>query len=126
MVKFLFRKAIFPILIETDKRMFGIPTPGHFDKLKTNNLFQTKKHYKVIDGSGEGWAYYPEHDVISPLTIDKRWTKKQIIDLFNAALKSQNIENQFVCKSLSNKRLDEIIYFLVQFSIGIEKQIKNK
>jgi len=126
MVKFLFRRSIFPILVETDKRMYGIPTASHFDKFKKEKLFQTKIYYKVINGRGEGWSYVPEYDVISPLATEKVWTKKQIINFFNSSLKNQNIEDQFVLKSLSNTRLDEIIFSLVEFSIDIEnKNIKE-
>ena len=76
MVQFLFRKAIFPILVETDSRVFGVPTPGHFNRLNKNEMFQEKDYYQVIDSRNEMWFYHPNHDVISPLTFQKQQTKK--------------------------------------------------
>lgn len=123
MVSFLFRKPVVPILVETDVRMFGIFDLKNFEKLKKANLFLKKEFYKLIDGRGEGWSFYPKLDIISPLTTDKAWTKKKIIDLYNSFLEDKDEKNKFICKNLSYKKLSEIILLISESSL---KKMSNK
>ena len=76
------------------------------------------KSYDMVDFTGEGWSLYTPKMVISPLTMKKKWTKLEIIHLFN---NRENTElaggEKYSEKSLSAKRLDRIISDLVNISL---------
>jgi hypothetical protein len=63
---------------------------------------------KSIDSTGEEFWYSPENSTIAPGFAFKRWTKKQIIELYNNS-KSASNNAKYSFKSLSNKRLTHII-----------------
>ncbi|MEJ2613161.1 MAG: hypothetical protein P8179_24690 [Candidatus Thiodiazotropha sp.] len=79
-------------------------------------IFQKKSSYQIIDSAAEGWSYYPEHDVITPLSIDKRWTKKKIIDFYNSSIKNEVDQQKYIVKSISNKSLTAIIEEIAQLT----------
>lgn len=71
---------------------------------------ETKRHIAVIDSTGEEFWYSPEFEVLSPGFAFKRWTKKQIIDLFNESSNSKEMQMTYSEKSLSSKNLSKIIF----------------
>jgi hypothetical protein len=46
---------------------------------------QVKAAENMIDTTSEGWAFHPESMIASPMTIEKRWTKLEVIRPFNAS-----------------------------------------
>ena len=63
---------------------------------------------KAIDSSGEEFWYSSEHNLFSPGFNRKRWTKKEIVELYNAC-DSVGDEDRYSTKSLSSKRRERII-----------------
>jgi hypothetical protein len=63
---------------------------------------------KAIDSSGEEFWYSPENCVISPGFAFKKWTKKEIIALYNNS-DFVGSDEEYSTKSISSKRLDRII-----------------
>jgi len=61
---------------------------------------------RVVDSTGEEFGYSCERRVLSPGFMGKRWTKRQIIDLYNSRTGS---DRRYSARSLSNKRLSEIL-----------------
>ena len=109
MVRHLLRRAEYPMLIETDTVVVGAYNDTQFNKIINIHSFGNKPAYQVIDATGEGWSFYPEGNIISPLTLNKRWTKKKIIDLYNEPIQQEESRNPYTTKSLSNKKLQHII-----------------
>ena len=73
--------------------------------------------FPLIDVSGEGWSFHPEHMTISPLTLKKKWSKKEVIALFNE--RENNTSNVIYSKkSLSAKRFDKIFQDIVELLIN--------
>ena len=64
---------------------------------------------KVIDNTGEEFSYLPNHYALTPGFPAKKWTKKKIIDLYNSSEASKESNIEYSPKSLSSKRLSEII-----------------
>ena len=64
---------------------------------------------KVIDSTGEEFWYMHERIALAPGFMRKRWTKKQIIELFNSSETAEESKIQYSLKSLSNKRLHVIV-----------------
>ena len=106
----------------------GAKTPKELSIKLTKIQLDRDKSYDMADFTGEGWSLYLPKMVISPLTLKKRWTKREIIKLFN---ERENIElaegKKYSEKSLSAKRLDKIIFDLVEMSSGsVTKKRKRK
>jgi hypothetical protein len=58
--------------------------------------------------------FLPKHMAISPLTIKKKWFKKDIIALYNGRKNTGSDENQYSNKSLSAKRFEIIFKDIVE------------
>ena len=111
-VSFLFRKPQFPIICDIDGHLIAAKSKTGFEKqLPTLEGFN-KSEFPVIDISGEGWSFYPEHMAISPLTLKKKWFKKELIAIFNN-LKNNTDNVTYSEKSLSAKRFDKIFRDIV-------------
>lgn len=98
MIQYLFRKPKYPVLIETDERVMGARSGQRIGRLCRQSSFAAKESYIVIDSSGEGWSFFPAHEVISPLATHKRWTKAKIVEP----------------GSLSSRRLEQIVREIVE------------
>ena len=64
---------------------------------------------KVIDSTGAEFKYFPEHTTLMPGILNKRWTKKQIIELYNTSVNAEETNITYPLKSISNKKLSRII-----------------
>jgi hypothetical protein len=114
---YLFRVPAFPAVLSIDGVFIGVRTPGELS-IELGKLDRDQDtSYDLVDCTGEGWRLYVPKMVISPLTVKKRWTKREIIKLFN---ERKNVElgegKKYSEKSLSAKRLDKIILDLVEIS----------
>jgi hypothetical protein len=70
---------------------------------------EDKNIIQAIDSSGEEFWYSPEHYISSPGFAFKKWTKKQLIELFNGSSNAKGSKQKYSMKSISAKRLDRII-----------------
>jgi len=127
-LQYLFRKPIFPMVSNIEGYFVGAKTPKELSIKLTKIQLDRDKSYDMVDFTGEGWSLYLPKMLISPLTLKKRWTKREIIKLFN---ERENIElaegKKYSEKSLSAKRLDKIIFDLVEMSSGsVTKKRKRK
>ena len=118
-LQYVFRKPTFPMLANIEGYFIGAKTPKELSIKLTKTQLDRDKSYDMVDFTGEGWSLYASIMVISPLTLKKRWTKREIIKLFN---ERENIElaegKKYSEKSLSAKRLGMIISDLVELSSG--------
>jgi len=64
----------------------------------------------VVDCTGEEFLYMSEQITLAPGIGSKKWTKKKFIDLFNQCVTSQKEGIQYSPKSLSNKRVANIVH----------------
>jgi len=116
-LQYLFRKPRFPIIGSIEGYFIGAKTAEDFIEQLQRVPFQEKGLYNITDSGGEGWSFSVEHMAISPLTSKKRWTKKEIISLFNQR-KNKDVGQQelYSEKSISSKRLDRIMTDLVRLT----------
>ena len=114
-VDYIFRKPKFPVIVNID----GILICGKSSITLSRRLakinFQDEKTFYAIDSTCEGWSFYPNRWLLSPLTTKKRWTKIELINLFNNRKNKNSEEQEYSKKSLSSKRLDLI--FMEIFSL---------
>ena len=109
LIGYLFRKPRFPLICDVHGFLIGAETPGEFVKQVGAGNMPLGEYLSVVDATGEGWAFHTTYMVISPLTIKKRWTKKEVIDMFNRSNTARQAGMEYAAKSLSSKRLDQII-----------------
>jgi hypothetical protein len=64
---------------------------------------------KVIDNTGEEFLYMPDQIALFPGIARRKWTKARIIDLFNNSETAKEGNMKYSPKSLSNKRVAEIV-----------------
>ncbi len=115
MTKYLFREPEFPLLIETESGVMGAMNGMNLESVISQSNFSSKNHFAIIDSSGEGWSYYPEVDAISPLALDKQWSKKKMIAFYNSFVADVEA-NGFVGKSLSSKKVSKVIEEIIAFA----------
>lgn len=116
-LQYIFRQPRFPMIGSIEGYFIAAKTAKDFIEQLQRVPFQKKGLYNIADRNGEGWRFSVEHMTISPLTLKKRWTKKEIIALFNQR-KNKDVGQQelYSEKSISNKRLDRIVADLVRLT----------
>ncbi len=116
-LQYIFRQPKFPLTVSIEGYFIGAETPADFLEQLNRAPVDEKGIYDLVDGTGEGWSFSVEQMVISPLTLKKRWTRKQIISLFNQRINKEPGQQELYSeKSISSKRLDRIIADLVRLS----------
>lgn len=108
-IRYFFRKPKFPVFISFEGNLVcgksAITLARRLSKIE--NLHENT--YKAFDSTGEGWSFHPEQWLLSPLTVKKRWTKLELIRLFNERKNKNSEDPLYSEKSLSTKRMDRII-----------------
>ena len=111
-IPFLFRKPKFPIICDVEGNVIAAKSISGFEKQLTAYNMSKGSRYPIIDITGEGWSFYSELMIISPLTTKKKWFKKEVITIFNN--RKNNISNvTYSQKSISAKRYDKIFQDIV-------------
>ena len=110
-MNFLLRKPRFPAIVDTGTELLGIRSWTECQKRLERFTSADKQPKPVIDASAEGFAFYPDMSVVSPLALKKRWNKSEIIALYNER-KSANAP-RYDPKSLSNKPLPRVVADIV-------------
>ena len=103
----LFREPIFPVVGCADDGLFSARTLDELASVLVRfEPSSDDSPAKFVDSTGEEFWYSREQRVLSPGFLGKRRTKRQIIDLYNEHVGS---DRQFSVRSLSNKRLPDIV-----------------
>ena len=111
----LFRKPIYPLIVISKDRLMAAFNIKELAICCISARPQKKGEVvKSIDSTGEEFWYSPENYAIAPGFAFKRWTKKQIIDLYNSS-NSVSEDTKYSAKPISNKRLTRIISDICDF-----------
>ena len=116
MIKFFLRTPTFPILIEGDDGVSCALDAAELSKVVTDGVFVEKSNYDAIDSKAESWMYVPKVNILSPLTIDKRWSKKKIVDFYNRRLAPGS---KFKPGNLSNVLVGNLLKKIANHDRGI-------
>ena len=112
MIRFRPRKPRFPVIIDTGIELIGANTGAECSKqLARAKIVNREKSTAVIDATAEGFGFYPEMMLISPMTIKKRWKKSEIIALYNSRRKPEATE--YPSTSLGNKSTERVVSEIV-------------
>ncbi|MFH1672525.1 MAG: hypothetical protein ABIF87_03770 [Pseudomonadota bacterium] len=117
-INYLFRKPAFPIICDIDGYVIGAKTEKALLKKLSELELRENEFYNVIDKTGEGWSLYTHQNMmISPLTFKKKWTKLEIIKMYNDRKNNKGItEKKYSEKSLSSKPLRKILSDIIDLA----------
>lgn len=108
-LRYAFRRPRFPIICDLNGELVAGQTLQQFERRLAKRHCPPGDAFAIVDASGEGWAFHPELSVISPLTVDKRWTKARVVAMFNTSMNAQRAGLQYPQRSLANRRLEAVI-----------------
>jgi hypothetical protein len=108
--RILFRSPKYPVIVIDDD---GLWSASNIEELGTICVMSKPGDddgkLKVIDTTGEEFWYMPEQYALAPGFSFRKWTKKQIIELFNTSETAKEENIHYPLKSLSNKKLSKIV-----------------
>jgi hypothetical protein len=102
----------FPVLLDTGERLFSAMSKAQLEAKVSQLAFSGKEKRDIIDLNAEGFAFYPESEVVAPVFRIRRWTKGEIIDLYNG--RRQSGQPELGKASLGNRSLERVIKEVVQ------------
>ncbi|HLF38485.1 MAG TPA: hypothetical protein VI545_02300 [Burkholderiales bacterium] len=106
------RKPRFPIIVDTGRGLVGALSGADCAKrIAQLGPFQSDESMPVVDSTSEGYGFYPRMMLISPLTTKKRWTKAEVIALYNDRKKPD--APNYEPGSLSNRGFDRVVHEVV-------------
>ena len=106
----LFRNPVYPVIvISEDGLMVATNIKELAESCITSKRPESETVTKAIDSSAEEFWYSPDNFAIAPGFAFKRWTKKQIIELYSNSSNAKKSKEKYPLKSLSSKKLSRII-----------------
>lgn len=114
MISYLFRAPEFPLICDAGSVLIGAVSPKDFEAQMAKLELPPDGILTVIDVSGKDWMFLLQHSTLSPLSLKNRWTKKEVIALFNGSDAAKKLGEQYSERSLSAKRFDRIFTEIVE------------
>ena len=108
--RILLRSPKYPVIVIAEDDIysaFGIKELGAICYISEPT--DDDSYIRIIDNSGEEFLYMPEQVALVPGIARKKWTKNEIIELFNHSETAKEKNFHYPPKSLSNKRLSAIV-----------------
>lgn len=109
MIRYLFRKPKYPMICDLGDSLIGARSEKRFLAQLEDADLEPGEMYPMVDATGQGWSFHSDHEIISPFSVKYRWTKREVIELFNQSATARKAGLEFPMKSLANKRVDRII-----------------
>jgi hypothetical protein len=105
-LKTLFRNPVYPVIIISNKQLFAGQNIRNLALALLHAHPPNENDYiKVIDSTGEEFWYMPDLEALAPGFLSKKWTKKQIIELFNESINSILIDESYSSKPKFPRKL---------------------
>ena len=109
--KILLRRPKFPVIVVSADRLYSAFNLKQLAESCISSVpIENKGHIQVVDSDGAEFWYTLERYTLAPGFIFKKWTKKQIVETFNNSKNAKTTSQEYSTKSLSNKRLENIVY----------------
>lgn len=108
-IKYFWRMPRFPLLLDTGTELIALHSAEECEA-RLPPLALTGAPCPVIDAEAEGFAFYPERELITPLTGKKDWRKAEIIALYGARKRPGA---PAYTRSLANRKLSKVVTDIV-------------
>ena len=125
-LKFVIRRPRFPIICQIGEELVAGDTLQQFERRLRKVDLTADDTFSIVDGRGEGWALHRDFSAISPLTVDKTWTKARVIEMFNRSANAQRAGLQYPQRSLANRRLDMVIRDVAELLEQAERAVPRQ
>jgi len=112
-VKYFARKPCFPIILNINGCLHYAMQGNDIIKILSCNKLEKDETVDIIDFTNEGWIFYNDLCIISPLTLEKTYTKKQLINLFNNRKNKNDQCNDLVYEDFKNKTFDKLFLEII-------------
>jgi hypothetical protein len=109
-LRYVFRRPVFPIICKIGEELVSGNTIQQFERRLKGLHFAAEENFPLIDATGEGWVLVPKFRAISPLTLDKRWSKNRVVEMFNASANAQRAGLRYPYRSLSSRRMEVVVH----------------
>ena len=108
-IRYFFRMPRFPLLLDTGIELIALHGADECEA-RLPPLALTGDPRPVIDAEAEGFAFYPDLETITPLTLKKDWTKAEIVALYDARKRPGA---PAYMRSLPNRKLVDVVADIV-------------
>ncbi|OAI15630.1 hypothetical protein A1359_09485 [Methylomonas lenta] len=106
----IMRKPKYPVIVLSAECLYSAFNIKQLAKSCISSTpIEGKSIIQVIDSTGDEFWYSPEQYVLSPGFAFKKWTKMQLIEMFNSSSNAKSQAQEYSTKSLSSKRLGKIV-----------------
>ena len=112
MIRCLIREPKFPVICEAGV-LIGATSLHDFSSQVDQLILPPDRNLPLVDVSSEGWVFNTKYRAVSPLTLKKHWTKKEVIAMYNGSDVARKLGGQYSERSLSAKRFDKILSDIV-------------
>jgi hypothetical protein len=111
-MKFVFRAPKFPVLCDADSRLLVARGKVQLASEVARLDLPRGERREIVDATGEGFCLYPELLIVAPSMMHRRWTKLQIITLYNRLRPAGAPELRTT--SLGNRKLAQVVGEVVE------------
>jgi len=99
--KVLLRSPKYPVIVVADDGLYSAYDNEQLGALCVfSEPFEDDDELKVVDSSGAEFIYFSEHTSLMPGILNKRWTIKQIIELYNTSVNAEETNIKYSLKSI--------------------------
>ena len=118
---YVFRRPQFPIICDVDRHLVAGASRRVFQRRIARLQLPPNRLLPIVDATGEGWALHTDLRAVSPLTLKKRWTKMDVIQMFNNSVNAARSGSTYPARSLASKPLKRVIGDIVEL-VGAANQ----
>ena len=87
---FIFRSPVFPVIFDIGMGAACAETPSDLESYLTKHASRCNTHGALIDLRYEGFMVIPDKLLVSPMTMKKRYTKKEVLQFCGIADPTMN------------------------------------
>lgn len=104
------RRPEYPVLIISSEKLYSAHNLKQLAEICVSlPLEGAENKIRIVDSTGSEFWYFPEQYILSPGFVTKKWTKKKLIETFNNSSNARELNQEYSMKSLSAKKLEEVI-----------------
>jgi len=111
-VNYIFRLPRFPVVFDSGDKLFAAKSKAQLERWIEKLAIQDDRRRDIIDATGEGFAYYPRIQAITPSIGIRKWKKLQIIDLYDSRRPPESPVMRRT--SIGSRTLEDIVYEAVK------------
>jgi hypothetical protein len=110
----LFRRPEYPVFIVSSGKINPAFNLKELAKICVTIAPDGNNKSQIIDSKGSEFWYMPDKFILSPGFVTKKWTKKKLNETFNNCSNARESQQEYSMKSLSSKKLENIIVDLCE------------